>query len=124
MTLETFEMEYMYDNAGDILGFRVNKPYSYKVSIELDKGIILDFDEEYVPVALEILDASKLFDVPRYSLNNINDFRMNINISENIIELKASFSVLIHNKITEEIIDTAIGNISNFPVINRAFASV
>ena len=49
---------------------------------------------------------------------------MNINISENIIELKASFSVLIHNKITEEIIDTAIGNISNFPVINRAFASV
>ena len=66
------QIESIYDRHFDVLGIRVVDDYTYNRSIELQEGIILDFDENNVPVALEILDASKLLKLPnKHYLTNI-----------------------------------------------------
>jgi uncharacterized protein YuzE len=57
----------------------VKDDYEYKESVELDERIILDFDKNDISVALEILDASKIFDVPdKQYLSNKESVNMSI----------------------------------------------
>ena len=49
----SFITETKYDSDLDTLGIRITKPYEYKESVELAEGLILDFDINGVPVALE-----------------------------------------------------------------------
>lgn len=49
----------MYDESADILGIKATRDFTYHETIELDEGLLLDFDEDNVPTALEIHDASK-----------------------------------------------------------------
>ena len=61
----------------------------------MDDGLLLDFDVDNVPVSLEILDASKRFNLTRESLKNIIFFKMEVSIDEKSISLKAVVGVLI-----------------------------
>ena len=60
-----------YDSDADILGIKVNHDFSYEETVEMDDGMLLDFDVDNVPVSLEVLDASQRFNLPKESLNNI-----------------------------------------------------
>ena len=60
-----FIIKSFYDDIYDILFFRVIKDYNYKESIELNAETILDLDENNIPVALEILNASEVFNNPK-----------------------------------------------------------
>ena len=62
---DSFEVEYMYDENVDMLGIKVKRDYNYNKTAEIDERLLLDFDENNVPVASEILDASKLLNVPK-----------------------------------------------------------
>ena len=46
------------------------KKYKYQESIDLEVGVYLDFDENYFPVNLEIIDASKRIGVNKEFLTN------------------------------------------------------
>jgi len=63
-TYKTLEIESMYDYHSDVLGIKIADDYDYEESTELEEGIILDFDVNGIPVDLEILDASKVLNVP------------------------------------------------------------
>jgi len=65
-------------------------------SVRLDDDIILDFDENDAPVALELLNASRHLQVSKSSLIQPIDLDMNIGIGEKIIKLEAHFSVSVH----------------------------
>ena len=67
----SYEVIYRYDIDSDILGIKVNRDFQYDETIEMDDGILLDFDIDNIPTALEIHDASKRLNVPPESLNNI-----------------------------------------------------
>jgi uncharacterized protein YuzE len=77
-----FEVDYQYDMDVDGLFIYVSKDYNYDTSIELDNDVILDFDEAGTPVALEILNASRVLKVPKYALNGIKEIKMTIKVNE------------------------------------------
>ncbi len=57
---KTFKLNKDYDVQNDALYLRIKEDYKYKESIEIEDNIIVDFDVNYSPVALEILDACKI----------------------------------------------------------------
>lgn len=54
------EIIYRYDDSSDTFGVKVAHEFQYDKTVEIDDGLLLDFDENNVPVSLEILDASKI----------------------------------------------------------------
>jgi uncharacterized protein YuzE len=95
---DPFKIMKDYDAESDTLYLRIINEYKYRESVELKDNIILDFDENYVPVALEILDASKFFNIKPYSLRMPMGIDMNIVVGEDKISLNASFTFILHQK--------------------------
>ncbi|MDR2544582.1 MAG: DUF2283 domain-containing protein [Methanobrevibacter sp.] len=120
---KTLQIESMYDHHFDVLGIRVVGGYKYKESIELEEGIILDFDENNVPVALEILDASKVFKIPeKYYLTN-RAISMNICVSKEIIAVHLKVLVDIHDKKETMPLDLSTINDIDAPIMNTKLAT-
>jgi hypothetical protein len=57
----------------------------------------VDFDVENIPTALEMHDASKRFNVPKKSLENILFLKINISVDINSICIDAIFGLLVQN---------------------------
>ncbi len=66
-----FMMDQDYDYQSDSLLLHITEDYEYKKSVRLEEDIILDFDKNDVPVALELLNASKTLHVKKSSLINL-----------------------------------------------------
>jgi uncharacterized protein YuzE len=118
-----FEMISNYDAQADALFLKVKKPYSYKESVELADNVILDFSEDNIPVALEILDASKYFHVKPFSLRNFN-FEMTIDVKKDTIHLEAVFMFLIHQKKENRPVDLLTLNDMKIPSMQTNYAVV
>lgn len=123
MNQDNFEIERCYDYHSDTLGIRATNEYEYKESIELKEGLILDFSEEDIPVALEILDASKLLGIKKSALRDITNIRMTININSDLISLDLSISALLRNKPLSATMGGVAVNEHNIPVANIELAT-
>jgi len=122
---ETIEIESMYDYHFDVFGIRVKDDYEYKESVELEEGIILDFDKNDIPVALEILDASKIFDVPdKQYLSNRESVNMSIRITDKVISLEIRVMVNIHNNKGVKTMDSSTINNINAPSMKTELTTV
>lgn len=110
-----------YDKQSDTLYLRVVDPYQYKESIELADNIILDFDSENIPVALEILDASKYFHVKPYALRNFA-LDMKIYIQTDKITLNAKFIISTHHKKEEVPVNVGTINDIELPTMQTSYA--
>jgi uncharacterized protein YuzE len=86
-------IDYINYNLVDDDLFLYHNNIKYESSVDLG-NVILDLDAEGSPIGLEILDASKLFKVPKSSLQNIQTVKAEISISSEIIEIKIMISVL------------------------------
>lgn len=104
-----------YDMSSDILGIKVNHAFTYRETIEMDDELLLDFDIDNVPVSLEILDASKRFNLPNESLNDIVCFKMDVFVDEKSISINAQIGVLIDDIENEQFFKSHTSNYSNFP---------
>ena len=60
MNIKEYEAEYTYDYDIDVLNIEINRQYTHEKSVDLAFGVFLDFDEELLPVNLEIVSASKI----------------------------------------------------------------
>jgi uncharacterized protein YuzE len=118
-----YKMINEYDTQSDTLYLRVVYPYQYSESIELGDNIILDFDKNNVPVALEILDASKFFHVKQYVLRNFR-LDMNIQIKKDKINLNAKFIFFIHHKKEEVPLNVGTVNDIELPAMQTNYALV
>ena len=85
-------LKYMYDYSSDVLGVKVKNDFIYHETVELEDGVLLDFDKNDVPVSLEIMDASKRFNIPKSSLNDLKFFNMTVHNNENK-QILESFTV-------------------------------
>ena len=45
----SFEVDYRYDYSYDVLAIKVTRPFKYDKTVEMDEGVLLDFDEENIP---------------------------------------------------------------------------
>ena len=113
----SYEVVYRYDIASDILGIKVACDFQYEETIEMDDGLLLDFDVNNVPTALEMHDASKRLNVPPESLNNILFLKMNISVDVNSISINAIFGLLIKNIENKYPIHSVTSNFSHIPDI-------
>ncbi|MDR3222423.1 MAG: DUF2283 domain-containing protein [Methanobrevibacter sp.] len=121
---DNFEIEKCYDYYSDTLGIRVTNEYNYKESIELKEGLILDFNKDNVPVALEMLDASKLLRIKKSALRNITNIHMKININSDLIRLDLSVTALLRNKPLSATANSMVINEHNIPIADIELATV
>jgi len=85
----------------DILFIKVFDGYDYKISLELEEGVILDFDMNNNPVALEILDASEIFKLKDNDLlNHIKKLNINVEVTEKVIRVKVKIEFNVQNKVS------------------------
>ena len=99
-----------YDYQSDSLLLYITDDYEYKKSVRLEDDIILDFDKNDVPVALELLNASNILNVKKSSLIQPVSLNMDIGVGKDIIKLDATFSVLIHQKQIPKSLNWQISN--------------
>jgi uncharacterized protein YuzE len=90
-----------YDIETDILFFRDNK-LKYHSSIILD-DLIVELDENEVPMGMELLNASLNFNVPKVMLINIQNLSAEINTTEKEIKVKIKISVISRNTNVEKV---------------------
>lgn len=119
-----FQLESLYDSSFDVLGIRINDDYEYKTSVELSNDVILDFDKNNVPVALEILNASRFLKISKSHLDHINMIKMKVHVDDKSICLKGSIGVNIHKQEHIQFIDTFTSNDTGIPSIDREMITV
>jgi hypothetical protein len=59
---------YQHDSEYDMLSIKAKDEYNYENALELGNEVILDFNTNNIPVVLDILDASKFFNVTKFSI--------------------------------------------------------
>lgn len=109
------EVLYDYDYSADNLGIKVNHSFQYGETIEMEDGLLLDLDVNDVPTSLEILDASKRFNLPKDSLKNIVFLNVEICIDDKSIVINAVIGVLIDNVKNKQSIESFACNNYNIP---------
>lgn len=112
---KTFKMVKDYDVVNDVLYLRIIDEYKYKESLEISDNIILDFDENNIVVALEILEATTILKVPKFSIMNILRWNMSIDITEDLIDVEILTLMPIKQKKVEKTISTKTINNINIP---------
>lgn len=119
---KSFRMTKDYDTQNDSLFMYITDEYDYKESVELGENVILDFDENDVPVAIEFLDATKFLNVSKFSLEHLVNLDMDIRIDADFISIDAVFKVLFHQKEVFAPVKLEVPNDLNFPHMQSEFA--
>ena len=114
------EIIYRYDDVSDTFGVKVTHGFQYDKTVEMDDGLLLDFDENNVPVSLEILDASKRFNLSKESLRNVIFIKMDVLVDDKSICL----NVVIGTVENRQKIDSYATNFCNLPNMNVKLALV
>lgn len=109
-------IEWQYDYVADSLFINVVKKYNYKESVEITDDIILDIDETNRPVALEILDASKVFNLNKIHVKQLKSVNAAIKITEETICINAGFYFLVHQKPIPIPLNEEIPNEEGLPI--------
>ncbi|MBU0535807.1 MAG: DUF2283 domain-containing protein [Nanoarchaeota archaeon] len=89
--------KFIYDYKHDILTFRT-KGREYKNSIEF-QNFVVDIDKENFVTGMRVFDASKVFNMERYSLRNIMDGEFRAKVEEGVITITLNFASRIRNRI-------------------------
>ena len=123
MDNNSFELDYSYDSSCDVLVVKVKRDFTYAKTVEMDVGVLLDFDINNLPISLEILDASKIFKVPKGSLNNPSSFNMKVCVNEDSIKIDVIMEVVIdyHHENTK--LDSLVNNYANIPSMETTLSS-
>ncbi|MBD3314001.1 DUF2283 domain-containing protein [Candidatus Woesearchaeota archaeon] len=93
----TGEGEFLYDYKHDILTFRT-KGREYKNSIEF-QNFVVDIDKENFVTGMRVFDASKVFNMDRYSLRNITEGEFRAKVEDKVITITLNFASRIRNRI-------------------------
>jgi hypothetical protein len=109
-----------YDLENDSLFFNY-KGIDYKKSTRI-ANIILDLGVDGSPVGAEILNASKMFKVPKSAIKDLKSFHAEISISKETIEMKFTISVVVRNRKTEKFATSHSINDVNIPSAQIAMA--
>ena len=102
----------------DSIHIKITEDYEYGESLELEEGIILDFSRDGIPVCLEILDISELFDVERECFENIENINISIDITNSSISLNLVMDVLSKSEMVNQPFSTIAKNVINVPEMN------
>ena len=77
--------EYLYDFSNDILMFKVRER-DYDHSIELE-DIVLDVDKEEYITGIQIFGASKMFNVDKDTLRNVQKWEFKVRTEGKVVSV-------------------------------------
>jgi uncharacterized protein YuzE len=103
-----------YDFENDTIFF-YGTDKKYKTSIDID-DIILDVSEDNSAIAIEILDASKKFSVPKSDLSSILHFNAEICVSKETIKVVMKLVIKKRNGLINKFTEAWGLNNNNLPV--------
>jgi uncharacterized protein YuzE len=116
------DIEYYYDYKEDIFDISIAEDYVYDSTIKLDEGVFLDFDKNNIPIALEILGASKVTKIDKENLK-MADVQVIYVVTPEKINVEITFSYPIHNKPIDILIEKNIANEYNLPTNRTILAT-
>lgn len=102
-----------YGDNGDSLFICLINHYKYKHSVELDNDVILDLDINDKPMAVEFMNASKLFNANKSYLNDLNKITLKIKITKDSIFLNC----IIQDNNCSFQLNTVTSNCDNIPKV-------
>lgn len=123
MINKKFHVNTEYDYKYDIYSITVDENFIFKKSLELEDGLILDFNEEGIPISIEILDISERLDLSKHLLNNAT-INMEINCNPDILNVEISFFYKVHEREMEKNIDSKLANNFNIPDMHTELATI
>lgn len=85
---------------------------NYKSSLDFD-GLIVDFDDEDYLMGVEILDASKRFNISKHSLLYIKKFDLTLEITKEQIRVTMDLKIFHRNKSVAHTVSTITTNSTN-----------
>ncbi|WP_048120321.1 DUF2283 domain-containing protein [Methanosarcina barkeri] len=112
--------KYDYDLENDS-AFFYGTGKKYKKSMDLD-GIILDMSEDDYVMAIEILDASKKFNVSKNDLLNLKSFDANIDVNKETIKVVMKINIIKRNNPISKCMEAVGLNSMNLPISNQGIA--
>lgn len=118
--IKEIKMKQDYDASNDSLFIYAAENHNYKESLEVTSNIILDFDEDYIPRAIEILGASKILSIDRNSLKCLSNVDVLVDVSDELVHIKASFTVSDKETIGKPL-DVKTMNDLSFPQLQAHF---
>ncbi len=119
MITKTFNAENEYDYELDIYSIISSDNFEFGKSLEIEDGIILDFDKNDIPISIEILDISKRLKISKDDLMS-SKANMKVKCSKDILEVYITFFVKIQEKEVSQCIDSKIANNYNIPEMEFA----
>ena len=100
MEIKEYDAEYAYDSNLDVINIEVNQDIPHKETIELEFGVFMDFNQNdlpinleiisALPINLEIISASKLINADKKSLCNPNG-NVTVIVGSDVIEVNVLF---------------------------------
>ena len=117
--IRNFEVDKNYDYSLDICTITVKDDFNFGKSLEIEDGVILDFDENNIPISIEILDISLRLGVKKSEIKS-SDVSMKILCSEDILEITIDFYYKIEEKEFNQTFDSKIVNKFNIPSMQLA----
>lgn len=112
--------KYDYDLENDS-AFFYGTGKKYKKSMDLD-GIILDMSEDDYVMAIEILDASKKFNVLKADLQNLKNFDADIEVHKETIKIAMKITIVKRNNSISKYMEAVGLNSMNLPISNQEIA--
>ena len=119
MIRKEFKVNTDYDYSLDIFTITVDEEFEFNHSLEIDDGVILDFDKDNIPISIEILDISKRLSIKKQEVRS-STISMKIICTPEILEVSIVFLYEVHDEIFEKTIDSKLVNIFNIPQMEFA----
>jgi Protein of unknown function (DUF2283). len=112
--------KYDYDLENDS-AFFYGTGKKYKKSMDLN-GIILDMSEDDYVMAIEVLDASKKFNISKTDLLNLKRFNAHIDIDKDTVKVVMKISIIKRNNLVNKSMEAVGLNSLNLPISNQGIA--
>ena len=119
MIKKDFKVNTEYDRALDIYTITVDDDFEFKKSLEIEDGVILDFDKDNIPISIEILDISRRLSIKKHDVASSN-IAMKIICTGELLEISIVFLYKIHDEEFEKTIDSKLVNNFNLPQMELA----
>lgn len=121
MIKKEFRANTEYDCSLDIYTITVDEEFDFGKSLEIDDGVILDFDKENIPISIEILDISKRLGIKKQEVQS-STISMKIICTPEILEVSIGFLYEVQNEKFEKTIGSKLAN--TFDIPQMEFATV
>ena len=84
---------YSYDDVADAIFVSMPVDYEYEGVMKVADGVFLEYDVDKKPKAIEIINASRKFEMDKDDLIDFNKLRLEFVVDKNMIDVKVNIEL-------------------------------